>query len=157
MALRDLRVERLTDAAVAEEVASGRFPTGEALSNLPLHLEAAVYLADVAENDPETVYVVGCSREIVLEGAGSGGYLVLAREVRTISRPDQRVSLIVATGVAREEALERLAHIRAHIAGFPPGALLAPGEDERAPHPDCAARLETARRIALQESGREED
>lgn len=151
----DARVERLTDAAVAEEVAAGRYPAGEGLKDLRLHVEAAVHLADIAENDPETVYIVGCSREIVFEENRSGGYLVLARAVRTISRPDQRVSLIVASGIAREEALARLAHIQAHIAALAPGAVLATGEDERSSDADRVARLETARHIVLQESGRE--
>jgi hypothetical protein len=150
----DVRVQRHTDAAVADEMAAGRFPAGDALRDIRLHVEAAVHLADIAENDPETVYVVGCSREIPFQGEpGMGGYLVLGRATRTMSRPDQRVSLIVASGVLREEALARLSHIRAHVAALPAGAMLVPGDQEHAAEPDSAARLEAARRILLEETG----
>jgi hypothetical protein len=156
MAHEDARIQRLTDAAVAEEVAAGRFPTGDAAKDIRLHVEAAVHLANLAENDPETVYVVGCSREILLEEEGPGGYLVIGRVARTISCPDQRVSLIVATGVAREEVLVRLAHIQAHVEALPVGTFLAPGRDEHTLESDCAARLEAARRVALDQAGESE-
>lgn len=147
-----LRLQRLTDAAVAEEMAAGRFPDGDALVGIRAHVEAAVHLADLAENDPEDVYVVGCSREIPFPGEpATGGYLVLGRVTRTIARPDQQVSLTVATGVRREEVLVRLAHIQAHVAALPAGAVLAVTGDGDVADADCAARLEAARRLVLQE------
>lgn len=147
-----LRLQRLTDAAVAEEIAVGRFPAGDALVDICIQAEAAVHLADLAENDPEDVYVVGCSREIPFAGEpATGGYLVLGRVTRTIARPDQQVSLIVATGVRREEVLVRLAHIQAHVAALPAGAVLALEAVGHAADAHPAARLEAARRLVLEE------
>jgi hypothetical protein len=150
---QDGRVERLTDAAVAEEMAAGRFPAGEALQSICVRSEVAVHLADLAERDPEDVYVVGCSREILLGGEGPGGYLVLGGVTRTISRPDQRVALVVAAGVSREDALVRLAHIQAHVAALPAGSALAlaPASGAEGADGDAAARLEAALRIVLEE------
>jgi hypothetical protein len=148
---QDGRVERLTDAAVAEEMAAGRFPAGDALQSIRVRAEAAVHLADLAEHDPQDVYVVGCSREILLGGGGPGGYLVLGGVTRTISRPDQRVALIVAAGVSREDALVRLAHIQAHVAALPAGSALAPASGADGADGDAAARLEAALRIVLEE------
>jgi hypothetical protein len=149
----DRRVERLTDAAIAEEMAAGRFPDGDALKEIRIQVEVAASLADLADNDPENVYVVGCSRELTAWGEhGLGGYLVLGRVARTIARPDQRVALIVCTGVLREEALVRLAHIRAHLMALPAGSVLAPEDDGYTAEADRAARLEAARRIVVQEN-----
>jgi hypothetical protein len=147
------RVQRLTDAAVAEELVAGRFPDGDALKELRMQVEVAADLADLADNDPETVYVVGCSRELTAWGGhGLGGYLVLGRVSRTIARPDQRVALIVCAGVLREEALVRLAHIRAHLMALPAGTVLAPEDDGCTAEANRAARLDAARRIVLQEN-----
>jgi hypothetical protein len=145
------RVERLTDSAVAEEMAAGRFPAGDALQAIRVRAEAAVHLADLAEHDPEDVYVVGCSREILFGGEQPGGYLVLGRVTRTLSRPDQRVALIVAAGVSREEALARLAHIQAHVAALPAGTALAPSSDAHGAEDDSIARLDMALRVLLEE------
>jgi hypothetical protein len=145
-------LQRLTDAAVAEEMAVGRFPAGDALVDIRVQVEVAVHLADLAENDPEEVYVVGCSREIPFAGEpAAGGHLVLGRVKRTIARPDQQVSLIVATGVSREEVLVRLVHIQAYVAALPTGAVLASEGGRHAADADRAARLEAARRLILEE------
>jgi hypothetical protein len=144
------RLDRLTDEAVAAEVAAGRFPSCEDVREIELRSEAAVHLAELAAWDPETVYVIGCARQIDCDG-GPGDFVVRPREERTIARPDERVALVVGGGVRREEALVRLDHIRAHIAGLRYGCTLAPVTAPLQREPDPVARLEIARTALLRD------
>jgi hypothetical protein len=144
------RIERLTDEGVAAEVAAGRFPSDEDVREIELRSEAAVHLAGLAAWDPETVCVIGCARLVDCD-SGPGGFIVRPREERTIARPDERVALVVGGGVRREEALVRLDHIRAHIAGLAYGCTLAPLTAPLQREPDPVARLEVARALLLRE------
>jgi hypothetical protein len=144
------RLQRLTDEAVAAEVVAGRFPMGDDLREVELRTEAAVILADLAAWDPETVYVVGCTRTLAPEG-GPGEFAVCAREERTLARPTERVALVSAAGVRREEALVRLDHIRAHIARLPYGTILSADTGWLHRDADPAARLEIARALVLRD------
>lgn len=145
-----LRLQRLTDEAVAAEVAAERFPAGDDLREIEIRLETAVYLADLAMDDPQTVYVVGCAREIEPGGA-VGGYIVRAREERVLGRPDERLSLVAVAGVRREEALVRLEHIRDFLSSLPEGMVLAPSEPCLDRPTNVLGRLEAACRIVQQE------
>jgi hypothetical protein len=115
-----------------------------------IEAEAAALLADLAWNDPETVFVVRCAREIEY-GGHLGDYVIEVGERRTLARPDAQVSLVVAAGVPCKEALLRLDHIRAHLAELPPDLLLATDESGTDPETDRLARLEAACEIVLAE------
>lgn len=116
-----------------------------------IEAEVADRLADLAWNDPETVFLVHCAREIEY-GGHLGDYVIEAGERRTLARPDAQVSLVVAAGVPCEEALVRLDHIRAYLAELPPGAILATDGDSGADGAtDRLARLDAARGVVLSE------
>ena len=145
-----LLVDRLTDEVVAAEVAAGRFPAGDDLREIKIRMESAVHLAALAWHDPRTVFVVGCAREIEL-GSDVGGYIVWPRETRTIAKLEERVTLIAADGVSREEALIRLDHIWVHLIALPRGTVLATDEPCLNRPTNVLARLDTARAIVLQD------
>lgn len=145
-----LLVDRLTDEVVAAEVAAGRFPVGDDLREIRIRMESAVHLAALAWQDLQTVYVVGCARESEL-GGDVGGYIVRPREYRTIAKLEERVTLIAATGVSREEALVRLDHMWAHLVALPGATVLATNEPSLKCPTDVLARLDIARAIVLQD------
>lgn len=136
-------------AAVAREGAE-HVPAGGDPPEREIQVEAAEFLADLSWNDPETVYVVRCAREIEYGGA-LGDYVIEAGERRTLARPDAQVSLVVAADVSCREALLRLDHIRAHLAELPPGSILATDDSGTDPATDRLARLQAAREIVLAE------
>jgi hypothetical protein len=144
------RLQRLTDQAVAGEVSAGRFPAGDDLREIELCMEAALLLADLAVWDPETVYVIGCTRELDMPGA-PGQFVVRPRAERTLSRPAERVPLVAAGGVRREEALVRLDHIRAHIAGLPFGTVLCADGPWLHRDAEPVVRLGIARELVLRD------
>ena len=115
-----------------------------------IEVEAAEHLAELSWNDPETVFVVRCAREIEY-GGHLGDYVIEAGERRTLARPDAQVSLVVAADVSCREALLRLDHIRAHLAELPPGSILAIDDSRTDPATDRLARLQAAREIVLAE------
>lgn len=139
-------------AAVAREGAE-HVQRDEDVREREIEVEAADHLAELSWNDPETVFIVRCAREIEY-GGHLGDYVLEAGERRTLARPDAQVSLVVAAGVPCREALLRLDHIRAYLAELPPDLVLAtddPGTDSAT---DRLARLEQARVIVLAEQGK---
>lgn len=136
-------------AAAAREAAE-HVPVGGDAPECEIRVEAAALLADLAWNDPETVFVVRCAREIEY-GGHLGDYVIEAGERRTLARPDAQVSLVVAADVSCGEALLRLDHIRAYLAGRPPDAILATDDSGTDPATDRLARLQAAREVALAE------
>jgi len=132
-------------AAVAREGAGD-----EDVHAREIEAEAADHLAGLAWNDPETVFVVRCAREIEY-GGHLGDYVVEASERRTLARPDAQVSLVVAADVSCREALLRLGHIRAHLDELPPDLLLATDDSGTDPATDRLARLQAACEIVLAE------
>jgi hypothetical protein len=146
-------LQRLVDAAVADAVAAGWFPAGPDLRRIATDTEAAAHLAALAGREPETVHVIGCFRRMAADG-GLGDCVIRAREERTLARPEERLAVVVAAGMRREEALVRLGHIQAHLESLPAGRVLVPrpradgadGDDHEA---DEAARLQAARVLVL--------
>lgn len=145
-----VRLQQLTDEVVAQEVSAGRFPAGEDLRELRIRTEVALHLADLAGEDPEIVYVIGCALEVGLHDEPRG-YVVRAREERVLIRPDERVSLVVGDGVTREQALVRVEHIRSYLQELPRGTVLVNDDPWLDRKPDRVARLEDAREIVLQD------
>ena len=118
-----------------------------------IEAEVADRLADLAWNDPETVFLVRCAREIEY-GGYLGDYVIEAGARRTLARPDAQVSLVVAAGVSCEEALVRVNHIRAYLEELPLGAVLATDPDSGTDGvTDRLARLDAAREIVRTEMG----
>lgn len=115
-----------------------------------IEVEVAEHLAELSWNDPETVFVVRCAREIEY-GGHLGDYVIQAGERRTLARPDAQVSLLVAAGVPCREALLRLDHIRAYLAELPPDSVLATDDSATDPATDRLARLELAHEVVLAE------
>ena len=146
----DHRIQRAVDEAVASAVSAGRFPEADELRLVALRAEAAAHLADLAGRDPEVVYVVGCSRALGPLG-DMGSYLVRGRRERTLARADERLALVAAAGIRREEALHRLGLIREHLEGLPAGAVLATCTSQVDEETDRAERLRAACAIALNE------
>lgn len=144
------RIQRVVDEAVAAAVSAGRFPGAEELRLVALRAEAAAHLADLAGYDPEVVYVVGCSRALGPLG-DMGTYVVRGRRERTLVRADERLALVAAAGIRREEALHRLGLIREHLEGLPAGAVLATATSLVDEEADRAERLRAACAIALKE------
>jgi hypothetical protein len=70
-------LHEVVHAAVAAHVDEGHVLGREDLRELEIHSEAALHLADLAAYDPETVYVVGCSRQIRANGGDLGDYVRL--------------------------------------------------------------------------------
>lgn len=145
-----VRLQQLTDEVVAQEVAAGQFPAGEDLRELQLRIEAALHLADLAGEDPESVFVIGCALELGLHEEPRG-YVVRAREERVLLRHDERVSLVVADGVTREQALVRVEHIRTYLQDLPQGTVLVTDDPWLNHKADRVARLQDAREIVLRD------
>lgn len=135
-------------------VAAGRSLVAEDLGELEIRAEAASHLAALSWNDPESIYVIGCAREIETGGV-LGNYLVHAGEERTIARPAAQVSLVVAAGVSCAEALLRLDHIRAHLAELSSDTVLTTDNSWIDRLTDRLARLNFARQVVLAEVAEE--
>jgi hypothetical protein len=144
---REKRHRSLTRAARA---GTDHAPAGGDAPTCEIRAEAAVLLADLAWNDPETVCVVRCAREIEYGGT-LGDYVIEAGELRTLARPGAQVSLMVAAGVSCRETLLRLDHIRAYLAELPPGSILATDESGTDAATNRLARLRAAHEIVLAE------
>ena len=130
--------------------------SGSDLREVDIRAETALHLAELSSNDPETVYVVGCAREIC-SGGILGDYVVHAGEHRTLARPADPVSLVVAAGVSCAEVLQRLEHIRAHLEELPPDTVLAEDDSWIDLLTDRLARLNLAREVVLGEVAEEID
>jgi hypothetical protein len=135
-------------------VAAGRSLVAEDLRELEIRTEAASHLAALSWNDPESIYVIGCTREIE-SGGVLGNYMVHAGEERTIARPAAQVSLVMAAGVSCAEALLRLDHIRAHLAELPSDTILATDDSGPDRPTDRLARLHGACDLVLAEMAEE--
>jgi hypothetical protein len=131
-------------------VAAGRPLVAEDLRELETRAEATTHLAALSWNDPESVYVIGCAREIEI-GGFLGSYLVHAAEERTLARPAAQVSLVVAAGVSCAEALLRLDHIRGHLEELPSNTILATDDSGSDRLTDRLARLHGACDLVLAE------
>lgn len=129
---------------------------GDDLREASVHAETALHLSELSWNDPETVFVLGCARE-TLSGGTLGDYVVHAGEHRTIARPADQVSLVVAAGVSCAEALQRLGHIRSHLEELPPDTVLAADDSWIDRLTDRLARLNLARQVVLAEAAEEGD
>jgi hypothetical protein len=124
---------------------------GDDLPPRKIDAEVADHLAELSWNDPETVFMARCAREVEY-GGYLGDYVIEAGERRTLARPDAQVTLVVAAGVSCGEALIRLDHIRAYLAELPPGLVLARDDEDATDRAtDRLARLETARELVLAE------
>ncbi|HYH80571.1 MAG TPA: hypothetical protein VEX86_12265 [Longimicrobium sp.] len=137
-------IPRATDAAQA----------GDDLPRRKTEAEVADHLAELSWNDPETVFMARCAREVEY-GGYLGDYVIEGGERRTLARPDAQVTLVVAADVSCGEALTRLDHIRAYLAELPPGLVLARDDDATDRATDRLARLDTARGIVLAEMAQE--
>jgi hypothetical protein len=144
------------DRGAAAAARAGRSTNGGDLREVGVRAETALHLAELSWNDPETVFVLGCAREID-PGGTLGDYVVHAGEHRTIARPADQVSLVVAAGVSCAEALQRLGHIRSHLEELPPDTVLAADDSWIDRLTDRLARLNLARQVVLAEVAEEGD